>query len=140
MDWLLSYLDELPPEESVCFLHPRGGRYLDYARRRLREGGIEFVEMQGRSEWPQGSEQVGLSTLHSAKGLEFDHVVILGLNADLLPLGPEEQGAELEMHRRIVAMAIARARESVVVTFKPEEASRVAAFLDPATFEAIEVT
>lgn len=140
MDWLLNYLDELPPEESVAFLHPRGGRYLDYARRRLREAGIQFVEMQGRAEWPQGPEQVGLSTLHSAKGLEFDHVVILGLNADLLPLDSEERDAELEMHRRIVAMAIARARESVVVTFKPEEAARVLAFLDPATFEAIDVT
>ena len=52
-------------------------------------------------------EQVGLSTLHSAKGLEFDHVVVLGLNGgELMPHGESEDDAQLTNYRRLVAMAI----------------------------------
>lgn len=138
MDWLLDYLETLPEDESVVLLHAKGGHYLDYARNRLRTADIPFVEMQGRPEWPQGPEQVGLSTLHSAKGLEFDHVVILGLNADLMPHGPDEDDAQLEKHRRLVAMALARARSTAALTYKPAEASRVIDFLDPDTFEGID--
>jgi len=137
-DWLLEFLGDLPDDESVALLHAKGGGYLDYARGRLNEADVPFVEMQGRPEWPQGPEQVGLSTLHSAKGLEFDHVIILGLSAEQMPHGPEEDDAQLAQHRRLVAMALARARKSAALTYKPGEESRVIDFLDPATFDAID--
>lgn len=139
MDWLVRYIADLPEGESVALLHAMGGHYFDFARMRLREAELPFVEMQGRPEWPQGPEQVGLSTLHSAKGLEFDHVVILGLNADLMPHGPDEDDVQLEKHRRLVAMALARARKSAALTYKPAEASRMIDFLDASTYEAIDV-
>lgn len=139
MAWILDHLGELPDDESVALLHAKGGHYLDFARERLRRAGIAFVEMQGRPEWPQGPEQVGLSTLHSAKGLEFDHVVILGVNGDLMPHGPEEDDGQLAKHRRLVAMALARARKTAALTYKPAEASRVIDFFDTATFEGVDV-
>jgi superfamily I DNA/RNA helicase len=140
MDWIIERLRELPAGESTALLHPKGGGYFRYAEQRLREAGIPFVQMTRRQEWPQGEEQVGLSTLHSAKGLEFDHVVVLGLNGgELMPHGESEDDAQLANHRRLVAMGIARARQSVAVTYKAEEASKVIEFLGPGTYERIEL-
>jgi superfamily I DNA/RNA helicase len=134
MNWALARIAALPEDESVALLNPKGGKWLDYARGRLRAAGVAFAEITRKSEWPKGPEQVALSTLHSAKGLEFDHVILLGLNAELLPHGDEESDGQLANHRRLVAMAIGRARRTVALTYKEDDRSRVIEFLDPDTF------
>lgn len=139
MDWVIERLRGFPTDESVALLHARGGEWLSYTRHRLRSANIPFVDLQRRDEWPQGDEQVGLSTLHSAKGLEFDHVVLLGLAADHMPHGLEENDTQMSNHRRLVAMAIGRARRSVALTYKPGEESRVVDLLDPATCVVIQL-
>ncbi len=75
-----------------------------------------------QKEW-RGDEQVGLSTLHSAGGLEFDHVVVLAPAAEQMPHGPEEDDTQLNNHRRLVAMAIGRARRTAALSYKPGEES-----------------
>ncbi len=67
-------------DESVAFLHPLGGGWFDYLKSGLRAADVPFVQLTRSSTWPGGDETVALSTIHSAKGLEFDHVIILGLN------------------------------------------------------------
>jgi superfamily I DNA/RNA helicase len=137
--WLLEYIASLPEEQSVALLHPKGGGYFDYIRGRLTEAGIPYAEMQAQAEWPQGQERVGLSTLASAKGLEFDHVVVLGLNGELVPNGLEEDDIQLEQLRRRVAVAITRARETATLTYKPEDPPQLADYLDPATFDTVDL-
>ncbi len=139
MTWLLDYIAGLPEEESVALLHPKGGRYFDYARTRLTEAGIPFVEMQAQADWPQGTERVGLSTLASAKGLEFDHVVVLGLNGSLVPDELEEDDIRLEQLRRLVAVAITRARETVVLTYQAADPPQLVDYLGTATFESVDL-
>lgn len=139
IDWVVARIADLPEEDSVALLNPKGGGWLDYTRSRLRENGIPFAEITRRSEWPRGSEQVALSTLHSAKGLEFDHVVLLGLNAELMPHGEEETDTQLSNHRRLVAMAIGRARKTVALAYKADDASRVISYLDSGTFDGIKL-
>ena len=62
-------------------------------------------------------EAVNLMTVHSAKGLEFDAVMIVGLEEDLLPhkrvfeLRPDEQGPAIEEERRLTYVAVTRARK-----------------------------
>jgi hypothetical protein len=56
-----------------------------------------------------------------------------------MPNGAEEGDAQLANHRRLVAMGVGRGRRSVVLSYKPDEASRVVEFLDPATFVAVDV-
>jgi superfamily I DNA/RNA helicase len=138
MDWVLEYIGELPKEDSIALLNPKGGGWLSYARNRLRDSDIPFAEITRRSDWPRGPEQVALSTLHSAKGLEFDHVVLIGLNAELMPHGAEETDTQLANHRRLVAMAIGRARKTVTLTYKPQDASKVLNYLDSDTFRKVE--
>jgi superfamily I DNA/RNA helicase len=139
MDYLVSYLADLPSGESVALLHPKGGGWFDYTRKRLHEAGLSYVELTRRAEWPEGSEDIALSTLHSAKGLEFDHVVLLGLNTELMPHGAEDNDTQLENHRRLVAMAIGRARKSTMLSFRPDVASSVVDYLDEDTFETVDV-
>lgn len=87
----------------------------------------------------KGNENIAFSTLHSAKGLEFDHVVILGLNAEVLPHGEEEEDDRLVKLRRLLAMGIGRARKSVIIGYKLEDASKLIAYLGPDTYESIDL-
>ncbi|MEZ5988295.1 MAG: UvrD-helicase domain-containing protein [Planctomycetota bacterium] len=100
------------------------------------------------SDRPRGegrAEGVQLMTVHAAKGLEFDHVHVVGLEEGLFPhslsLGTD---AELEEERRLFYVAATRARRELVLSlatlresyeggWRANTASR---FLDEAGLEA----
>ena len=124
-------------DQSCAILHALGGGFFKYTRERLALAKIPFVEISRRSAWPTGPENVALSTMASAKGLEFDHVYILGLNAEVTPHGAEEGDDRLETYRRLLAMAAGRAKDTVMVGYKPEEASKVVEYIDPATYDLV---
>ena len=125
--------------ESVALLQTRGGGWFNEARRILKSRGIPYCEIARRSKWPSGPELVAISTIHSAKGLEFDHVLLPGLNQEVTPHGTEEGDTKLDQFRRMLAMAIGRARKTVMIGYKPGEESSLIGFLDPSTYNLIEV-
>jgi superfamily I DNA/RNA helicase len=121
--------------ESVAFLHPKGYGWFDTVRQTLAANKLTYIELSGKSDWPEGDANIALSTLHSAKGLEFDHVFIIGLNAEVtLPgnIDPTESSDDerLANLRRLVAMGVGRARKTVVIGYRPDDAPAVAAFFD----------
>ena len=68
----------------------------------------------------RGDEQnvVTLSTLHAAKGLEWPHVVLSGVNEGLLPFKSEDDAMtpeRLEEERRLMYVGITRARSTLSV-------------------------
>ena len=71
----------------------------------------------GEADYNVPGEAVNLMTVHSAKGLEFDAVMIAGLEEDVLPhkkvfeLEPDEQERALEEERRLMYVAVTRARK-----------------------------
>lgn len=119
LDYAISYIHQNInlSENSVAFLHAKGGGWFRGRGSivdKLDDENLPFVEISRRSDWPAGPENIALSTLHSAKGLEFDYVFILGLNAEVMPDGVEEDGEPdsepLDRLRRLVAMGVGRAR------------------------------
>ena len=126
-------------DQSIAFIKPQGGHWFDYLKSRLSYSGLHFVEITRQAEWPTGSENIGLSTMHSAKGLEFDHVFLLGLNDEVTPHGDEEGDTTFENLKRMLAMAITRAKESVILGYKPGEASGLLELLDPETYNEIDL-
>ena len=65
----------------------------------------------------EGKPGVTLITLHSTKGLEFDHVFLTGMEEGISPHGRalnEEKGIEEE--RRLVYVGMTRARKSLTLT------------------------
>ena len=125
-------------KESAALLQPRGGGWFSEARRVLGRRRIPYCELTRENEWPTGPEQIALCTIHSAKGLEFDHVLLPGLSQRVTPHGPEAGDADLEQLRRMLAMAVGRARESVMLGYKPGEESSLIGLLDPSTYKLIE--
>ncbi|SEQ28548.1 ATP-dependent DNA helicase Rep [Treponema bryantii] len=62
-----------------------------------------------------GDNYVTLITLHNTKGLEYNKVIITGLEEGVFPR-MEKTGAELEEERRLFYVGITRARDELYVT------------------------
>ena len=139
LDYAINYLRTKVDlkNETVAFLKPKGGGWFDDVRERLTREDIAFEEITRQKEWPDSEANVMICTMHSAKGLEFDHVICVGLNAKVTEHGDGEDDDQLVTLRRLLAMAVARARKSVIVGYKLEEASDLVKYFQDGTYDEI---
>ena len=76
-----------------------------------------------QQEEQNASDQVSLMTLHSAKGLEFKHVFLIGMEENILPHqnSLEADGVEgstgIEEERRLAYVGITRAQRSLTLSY-----------------------
>ncbi|MBT8137122.1 MAG: UvrD-helicase domain-containing protein [Gammaproteobacteria bacterium] len=74
---------------------------------------------QREDDEPDGG-QVRLMTLHAAKGLEFDHVHLVGFEEGLLPHHQNLEGPGVDEERRLAYVGITRAKRQLVITYAAE--------------------
>ena len=60
--------------------------------------------------------RVTLMTVHSAKGLEFNTVFVVGMEEDLFPSNMAESPADVEEERRLFYVAVTRAEKRCILT------------------------
>ncbi len=77
---------------------------------------VQRVAEQSRAVRAPSERAVVLSTVHSAKGLEWDAVFVVGLEEGLMP----SPGSDAEEERRIAYVAVTRAKRILGLTFAAE--------------------
>lgn len=77
---------------------------------------MPLAHLGGRIE---GTGRLNLSTLHSAKGREFDVVFLFGMNGDILPnYHDRKRDADMREARRLFYVGVTRARKTLHLMFE----------------------
>lgn len=85
--------------------------YLQHVDEAIAEGKAK----KGRRDW-QTQEGVLLTTMHSAKGLEFEVVFVAGAVEGVIPHEKSKTEAEIEEERRLLYVALTRAKTELYVS------------------------
>lgn len=78
---------------------------------------IMLLDVEERQDANSKYAGVALMTFHAAKGLEFPHVYMVGMEEDLLPFGRNAQTQQgIQEERRLAYVGITRAQKSITFT------------------------
>lgn len=79
---------------------------------------MQNMMLQTDQDTEDDDDKVTLMTVHSAKGLEYDYVYIVGMEEQLFPLQRSTESlSDLEEERRLFYVALTRARKKAMLTF-----------------------
>jgi ATP-dependent DNA helicase Rep len=77
---------------------------------------MTLMDILERNEEESREDCISLMTLHAAKGLEFPHVYIVGMEENLLPHYSSLQADDVEEERRLAYVGITRAQKTLTFT------------------------
>jgi len=78
---------------------------------------VEHLAERAQAQHAPSVDGVTLTTMHAAKGLEWDAVFIVGCSEGLMPISLAESAEAVEEEKRLLYVAITRAREHLAVSF-----------------------
>jgi DNA helicase-2/ATP-dependent DNA helicase PcrA len=78
---------------------------------------VEHLAERAQAQHAPSVDGVTLTTMHAAKGLEWDAVFIVGCSEGLMPISLAETAEAVEEEKRLLYVAITRAREHLSISF-----------------------
>jgi ATP-dependent DNA helicase Rep len=78
---------------------------------------IMLMDIMERNQEAEVSDQVSLMTLHAAKGLEFPHVFLIGIEENILPHQNSIDTDNIEEERRLAYVGITRAQRTCTFSY-----------------------
>ncbi len=120
-DWLASTLDKRDAQARMQSV----ADFCGWLARRGEQDGrnlldltqmVALITMFPRNDG-EGPDAVRLSTLHAAKGLEFPHVFLVGLEEGILPHREAIDAGDVEEERRLMYVGLTRAQQTLHLSF-----------------------
>ncbi len=88
------------------------------------------IDYENKNKSQDKSGRVGLYTLHSSKGLEFDSVFIISANDGVIPTNKAESKEDIEAERRLFYVGITRTKRKLFITYNNKKNRDKSRFLD----------
>ncbi len=119
-DWLYSTLDKRDAEKRMNNVRD----FTAWLSRRGEEDGRNLLDLTQMlmlinrlDDQQDGGDQVRLSTLHAAKGLEFPHVFLTGVEEGILPHRESIELQKVDEERRLMYVGITRAQRTLHISY-----------------------
>ncbi|BAF70580.1 ATP-dependent helicase [Nitratiruptor sp. SB155-2] len=102
--------------ERVANIDEFYGMFRDYIKQNPQNSLDDFInDISLQSDQDQiGGEAVSIMSVHASKGLEFEHLFVIGMEEGFFPLTGD--GCDIEEERRLGYVAITRAKRGLVLS------------------------